>query len=203
LKKAIGSLVMVLMASLVVYQSSVAALEEIVTVAGTSFTIGTTSGGGEEPQNTNTTLKFLADLGDSSSGSNLVDTINGPDFDEITPEWTEDMPVKVHNKGQVTLSLIGSANYVSDPNTLRDDIFVEILEWNDANSNGLLDDGETGTSYGHDTILRLKNDTFALSTLSPGQTRGLVFRFDGSGVTETNFGMSAIYDFIISGTEAP
>jgi len=204
MKKLISSIVIMALAVTSIFQATSAAFEETVTVAGSSFTIGTSSGGGGGGgggTGTNTALKFFVDLEGSAVDSNMSDTINGPVFDNIDSQWTDQMLVKMHNKGANAMNLISKANYVSDPDTLRDDIFVEVLAWNDANNNGVLDAGEEGQSYGHDSILRWRNDTFPLGQIAAAETRGFVLRFDGSGVTDANFGMEAVYDFVFTGVE--
>ena len=179
-----------------------AAFEEKVSVAGASFTIGESSGtpGGEET-GTNTALKIFVNNANSSQGSNLADMVTGPVFENVTPEWVQSVPIKLYNKGTTILEVVGSATYISDPDTLRDDLFIEILAWNDANNNGLAEETEIGESFGHDTILRFKNDTFSLGELSGESVKGYVLRFDGTGLSDVNIGKTAVYDFVFTGVE--
>lgn len=201
MKKLALSLVIALLSVLTLIQATSALFEETVKVAGTSFTIGTSSGGGGGDTGTNTSLKILKTLDGQAVDSNFADSVSGPVFDNITPEWIAEVPIKIHNKGTTALSLISKVDYISDPDVLRDDLYVRVLEWNDSNNNGLVDAGEEGAEYGYDTILRWRNDTFPLGQIDGSQTRGFVMRFDGTGLTDTNIGMSAVYDFIFTGTE--
>lgn len=178
------------------FQATSAAFEETVTVAGSSFTVGTETGAGVD---NNTALKFLVNLGGTVESSNLTDTINGPDFENIDSAWSDVVLVKINNSGSQLLDLVSKAVYINDPNTLRDDIYVNVMAWDDVNNNGLLEEGEEGVSYGYDTILRWRNDTFSLGSIEPESTRGFVLRFDGGGVTDANFGQSAVYDFEFTG----
>lgn len=184
------------------FSVATAVLQESVGINGASFTVGTgtSSGGSGTTPTGNTSLKMLIDLSGSTADSNLSDNINGPEFTNIGPDWLYELPVKVYNKGSGNLSLVASASYVNDPDVLRDDIFVKITEWNDQNNNGVVEQGEEGQILGYDTVLRLRNDTYNLGQIDPSQTRGYIFEFDGTGVSEANAGMSAVYDFLITGT---
>lgn len=198
MRRLISGLLLVTLCLVSLFEATAAALSEDVKVAGTSFTIGTeagTGGGG------NTALKFLVNVAGAIENSNLSDSINGPSFGEISSTWTDQMELKVYNKGTKELNLITKANYINDPNTLRDDIFVNVLAWDDVNNNGQAEASEVGQSYGYNTILRLKNDTFPSGSVGAGEVKGFVLRFDGTGVSEANFGQSAVYDFIFTGME--
>ena len=198
MKKLLSSLVLISLAAASLFEAATAAFEETVSVAGTSFTVGTEVGGNVD---SNTALKFLVDVGGAVEASNFADTINGPEFGNIDNLWTESVSIKIHNKGELPLDLISKSNYVNDPDVLRDDIFVEVLAWDDINGDGAFDTGEEGTSYGHDTILRWRNDTFPLGEILGSETKGFVLKFDGSGITDANFGQTAVYDFIFTGVE--
>lgn len=177
-----------------------AAISETVKITGTTFNVGTTFGGGSGgPSETNTMLKMYTDLSGSNADSNLADSVSGPVYNDVNDTWSNDYAVKIYNKGSTNMTLVAKADYIDDPNTLRDDIYVTIIEWNDSNSDGIVDTSELGATYGNDTILRLRNDTFALGSISAGETRGFVYRFDGSGLSEANASQSAIYDFTIIG----
>ncbi len=177
-----------------------AAISETVKITGTTFNVGATFGGGSGgSSDTNTMLKMYVDLGGSNAESNLSDSVVGPVYDNINDTWSNEYAVKVYNNGSGDMTLIAKANYIDDPNTLRDDIYVSIIEWTDLDNDGVVDSGELGTNYGTDTILRLRNDTFDLGAISAGETRGFVYRFDGSGLSEANASQSAVYDFTING----
>jgi hypothetical protein len=199
--KRIGiSLLMLVMSVMSVFQSAAALFEESVKITGTSFTIGTSSGGGGDPVVTNTSLKLYSNLSGTPVDTNLKYTLAGPVFDNIDPLWTSSIPLKVYNKGQEPLTLISKVDYINDPDVLRDDIYVNVLSWNDIDNDGVIDQGEEGTSFGYDTLLRWRNDTFQLGTINAGETKSYIFKFDGTGLTSTNVGMSAVYDFVITGT---
>lgn len=189
------------MSGLSLFGVTSAAFEESVSVLGTSFTIGESTGGSGNESGTNTALKILVSNASESQGSNLADTIAGPSFDSITPEWVQSVPIKLYNKGSAVLDIVGSAAYVNDPDTLRDDLFIEILAWNDTNNNGTVEESEIGESYGYDTILRFKNDTFNLGELGAESVKGYVLKFDGSGLSDVNIGKTAVYDFIFTAVE--
>lgn len=149
----------------------------------------------------NANLKILKVPTAGTGSTNIADSIDGLVYQNVNPATEQYFPVKVYNKGQVNLNLVASADYISDPDTLRDDLYVGIYEWTDTNSNGQYEVGELGTALGSDTILRLRNDTFPLGVLSGGQVKGFVFKFAGTGLSSANFSKSAIYDFKIIGTE--
>ncbi len=197
-KRLLASLLIITLSFISIVQGTSAIFEETVKVAGTTFSVGD---GGTTEEPANTALKVLADASQTATESNLVDTIQGPSFEGITEEWSDQFSVKVYNKGDSTLDLVSKVDYISDPDVLRDDIYVEVLAWNDNNSNGIVDEGELGESYGYDTILRMRNDTFNLGSIEPEETRGFVMKFDGTGISETNNGMQATYDFLITGTD--
>lgn len=200
MKKILANITIVSFSLLTMVGAIYAVFEETVTVAGASFTVIADSDAGIG--GTNTDLKILVDTSLSAEGSNLDDQVAGPVFDSVSTSWTEDYPLKIYNNGDKVLDIVSKASYVSDVDVLRDDIYVEVFSWSDSNSNGLVDDGEIGESFGRDTILRWRNDTFPLGQLNPGETAGYLLRFDGSGITDTNVGMQAIYDFLFIGVES-
>ncbi|OGC52287.1 hypothetical protein A2982_00410 [candidate division WWE3 bacterium RIFCSPLOWO2_01_FULL_39_13] len=198
MKKILASLVIIAMAVVSLFQATSAVFEESVRVAGTSFTVGTSA---EDNTAGNTALKFLLNVSGSTESSNLTDTVAGPVLDNIDSIWSDVILLKLYNKGTTPLNVVSKAEYINDPNTLRDDIFVKAVAWNDANNNGVLDSGEEGVSYGYDTILRWRNDTFPVGLLGSGEVKGVALKFDGTGVTDSNIGQSAVYDFVFTGVE--
>ncbi len=201
MKKFITSLAIIGLSLSGLFQATSAVFEETVKVAGNSFSVATIfeGGGGGTPGTSNTALKILKNLSLGAETSNLADTVPGSTFENISPTWVAESPLKIHNDGTTALDVVASADYVSDVNTLRDDIYIEISAWNDANNNGAVDAGEEGDSFGRDTILRMKNDTFPMGEIAAGETKGYLLRFDGAGLTEVNKGMSAVYDFTFTG----
>lgn len=201
MRKSLSSLFIVLLSLAGLFQATSAVFEETVKVAGTSFSVATSfdGGGGTPSTSPNVALKMLTDLSRGNASSNLSDFVSGASFENISPTWVSVSPIKIYNAGSQSLDVVASANYISDVDTIRDDIFVEISAWDDVNNNGVVDAGEEGDSYGRDTILRLKNDTFPIGEIATGETKGYILRFDGSGLTEINQGMSAVYDFTFTG----
>lgn len=201
MKRFLASMAVVLLSLGGLFQATSAVFEETVKVAGSSFSVATSfdDGGGTPPTSSNTALKMIRNLSLGPASDNLVDSVPGASFENISPTWVAETPIKMHNVGSSVLDVVASADYISDVDTIRDDIYVEISAWNDANSNGQIDAGEEGDSYGRDTILRLKNDTFPLGEILSGETKGYILRFDGAGLSEANQGMSAVYDFKFTG----
>lgn len=171
-------------------------------VNGTTFKVSSQPvAEGGVPTAGNQNLKLLQNLIGATTANNLADQIPGPVFQDINTAWKDKSLVKVYNSGTKTLKLVSSAEYASDPNTLRDDIFVKISQWNDNNKNGKFEETELGESYGYDSVLRMKNDTFELGNLNAGDVRGFVMEFDGTGLSETNASQEAVYNFLINGEE--
>ncbi len=199
MKKIFANLTVVTLSFLTMIGATYAVFEETVKITNASFTVVSSSAvvGGS-----NTDLKILLNPANPSQGANLDDQTAGPIFDNVSRYWVEDYPFKLYNKGDKTLDIVSKASYVSDINVLRDDIYVEAFGWDDANGDGLVTEDEIGESFGRDTIMRWRNDTFPLGQLNSKETRGFVLRFDGSGITETNVGMQALFDFEFIGVES-
>lgn len=96
------------------------------------------------------------------------------------------------------MQLVSNANYetINDPDDLRQIIYVEPFNWADANNNGIVDDGELGSSFGRKTIVKWKTEGFDFSTLATGAVKGLVLRFSTDTVSDTKQGTTAIFDFL-------
>lgn len=206
MKKIILTTLTLLFSGAALVTGTLAILEETVKLTGTTFNIAAnagqgTGGSGEELTN-NAFLKMLTNLSGSTDSSNLADAVVGPIFNDVDTPWTGNALVKLYNKGSVSVDVIAKSDYVSDPDTLRDDIFVAIYDWNDSNHNGALDSGEKGALHKRDTILRLKNDTFPLGSLNATEVKGFVLEFDGSGISSANAGKSAVYDFTFTGAQS-
>ncbi len=206
MKKTVFSILTLVFCAGTIVTGTLGALQETVKLTGTTFNVSAGAGqggsGGGGGTSSNQFLKMLQSLSGSSADSNLGDIKVGPVFNNVDVMWTDQAVVKIHNKGGVDVDVIAKADYISDPDTLRDDIYVEILEWNDSNSNGTYEVGEEGQSYKRDTILRLRNDTFLLGKITPSQTKGYVLKFDGSGISSVNAGKSAVYDFTFTGVQS-
>jgi hypothetical protein len=155
-------------------------------ILGSSFTVGSAD------------IKFLTDLAGGTTPDNLADTLNGPSFINISPYWTEDYPLKLFNNATTHIQLTSNADYLTanDPAELRQIIFVEPFNWNDQNHDGIVDDGELGSSFGKKTIVKWKTEGYDLSSVAPGGVKGMVLRFSTESVSDSKQGESGIFDFI-------
>lgn len=162
-----------------------AAFTDKAKVLGSTFSIGSAD------------LRFLKDLPKGTDPTNLVDELPGPTFGNIGQTWSADYPLKLINNGTSGITISSHAYYetTNDPAELRSDINVEIFEWNDANSNGVLDNGEVGMSLGKKTVVKWKTEGFGVGQIYPGQTRPLVLRFSTENLSSTKQGKSALFDF--------
>lgn len=142
-------------------------------------------------------IKFLEDPTLGIDPNNLVDQLPGPTFSNIKPEWTEDYLVKISNNGTSTVQISSNAFYetINDPEDLRQIIYVEIIEWNDANANGIYETGEEGNIIGKKTIVKWKTEGFSLGDLNSGDVMSLILRFSTEGLTDSKQGSTAIFDF--------
>ncbi len=154
-------------------------------VLGSSFTVGSAD------------IKLLKNLAGGTSSDNLVDTLDGPSFSNINPGWTEDYAMKIYNNATTHIQLTSNADYetANDPEELRQIIFVEPFNWNDANNDGLVDDGELGSTFGKKTIVKWKTEGYDLSSVAPGSVKGMILRFSTDAVSDTKQGASAMFDF--------
>lgn len=155
-------------------------------VLGSSFSVGSAD------------LKLLIDLSGGTDAGNLAEDLAGPSFDNISPYWVGDYLVKVFNNGTSTVSLTSNADYqtVNDPQDIRQVIYVEPFEWNDANNDGVFEEVELGLSLGvRDTLVKYKTVGYTLGTLDPGEVRGYVLRFSTENITDTYQGATGIFDF--------
>jgi hypothetical protein len=146
-------------------------------------------------------IKLIESLGGGLDDSNLKDELPGPIFNGVYPGWTKDYPIKIYNKGSLNLLITSNSNYTTanDPDDLRSYIYVEPIEWNDADGNGEVADGELGTNYGKKTIIKWKTEGYDLGELAGGAIKGLVLRFSGgSTLSDTKQGKTGIFDFEFS-----
>lgn len=155
-------------------------------VLGSSFSVGSAD------------IKILDDLGLGFDQGNLVDEKPGPNFEGISPNWTEDYLIKLYNNASTPILLSSSADYetANDPSDLRQDIYVEPFEWDDANADGILDSGELGSSLGRKTIVKWKTEGFDLGQLDGGTGLGLVLRFSTDALSDSKQGAVAVFDFV-------
>lgn len=157
-------------------------------VLGSTFSVG------------NSDIKLLENLAGTASQENLKDELIGPNFTNVTPNWTQDYLVKIYNNGSTALQLTSNSNYetVNDPDDLRTYIYVEPLEWNDLNGNGNLDSGEEGLSYGTKSITKWKTEGFDMGEIDMGTIRGYILRFSTTSLSDTKQGKTGSYDFEIN-----
>lgn len=164
---------------------TLAAFTDKASILGASFSVGGSD------------IKLLSDVTVGTQVENLADQIPGPIFTKISSDWTKDYLVKIYNTSAEEVMLTTNANYLTtgDPAELRSIIFVEPIEWNDSNSDGVADSGELGNSLGKKTIVKWKTEGFDLGVVSGGEVKGLLLRFSTDGVGSTKQGQSAVYDF--------
>ncbi len=155
-------------------------------ILGSSFSIGSAD------------IKFLIDLAGGTSVDNLVDELSGPNFADISPNWSQDYTLKIYNNTNSSLQLTSNADYetANDPDELRQIIFVEFFDWGDLNNDGSVEEDELGVSHGRKTIVKWKTEGFDLGPINPGGAKGLVLRFSTESISDTKQGKSAIFDFI-------
>lgn len=148
-------------------------------------------------------IKFLEDLSLGVDESNLVDSKSGPNFENIYTGWVYDYPIKIFNNGTSQLILTSNAEYTTanDPKNLRQIVFVEPFVWNDTNNNGVVDDGELGSSLTQKTIVKWKTEGYELGTLNPGGVAGFVLRFSTPSIGSSYQGSNAVFDFLFDAAE--
>lgn len=148
-------------------------------------------------------LKFQFDIPKGTNPTNLVDELTGPTFSNISQTWQQDYALKMVNNGTTKLGVTSNADYLTanDPKDLRNDIEVEIFEWNDGNADGVLDTTEVGNSFGKKTIVKWKTEGIYLGDFNPGQAKALAVRFYGAGIPSTKQGANAIFDFVFESVE--
>jgi len=147
-------------------------------------------------------LKLLNNLTFGTDGSNLVDSKPAPSYDGISPGWTADYLIKVYNNGSQDLELSSNMDYATanDPGAVREVLYMEPFDWNDANGDGLVTDGEQGTSYGKKAFTSWKSTGFDFGRLASGQTKALIMRFSTGSITNSKMGQTGVFDFMFDGT---
>jgi len=164
---------------------AVAAFGDKGEILGSSFSIGSAD------------IKLFKDLTGGTAPENLVDELNGPAFTNISPNWSEDYPLKIYNNAPTHIQLTSNAYYLTanDPDELRQIIFVEPINWGDANNDGVVEESELGSSFGKKTIIKWKTEGYDLSSVAPGAVKGMVLRFSTENVSDTKQGKNAVFDF--------
>lgn len=142
-------------------------------------------------------LKFLKNLAEGNTQTNLTSEINGVSFDQIINGWSYDYLVKLANTSSANLNVSSFSNYQTDldPADLRYSLFVELFPWNDANNNGVVEETELGLSLGKKSFVKWKTEGFNLGTFEPGKIYGYTLRFTAEGLTDAKQGKSGVFDF--------
>lgn len=166
-----------------------AAFTDSARILGTSFGVGSGD------------IKLIDNLTGPIQESNAVDEKQGPVFTSVGSDWEEDYLVMVFNNAtsDVVLTFVADYETVNDPENLRDEIHLEIFDWDDMNLDGMFTEDELGVSWGRKSILRWKNDDpMDMGQLVQGDVSRYVFRFDTDSLSESKQGASALFDFEFS-----
>ncbi|MFA5776517.1 MAG: hypothetical protein WC988_03125 [Patescibacteria group bacterium] len=158
--------------------------------AGSRFSIGSAD------------LKLLNDLAGGTGVSNLVDTKPVPSYDNISPGWIQNYLIKIYNNGTQAMTLTSNMDYltVNDSATIREVLYMEPYDWNDANNNGLFDgESEQGISYGRKAFTAWKSTGFDFGQLNGGATKALIMRFSVGNITNSKMGAVGTFDFMFDG----
>lgn len=155
-------------------------------ILGSSFSMGSAD------------IKFVMELDGGTTQENLTDSLDGPAFVNISSDWSEDYALKIYNNATTSVQLTSNAEYetANDPDDLRQLIYVEPFNWGDQNNDGIVDEGELGSSFGKKTIVKWKTEGFDLSSMAPGSVKSMVLRFSTESVPDSKQGASAMFDFI-------
>jgi hypothetical protein len=185
IKTKLRRLISFLLAGVLISGVAFAALSNKILMKGISFKTSTVE------------LKFLKDHTLGSVNENLTSEISGVSFEGIVNGWSTEYLVKIHNTSQNSLQIKSFSNYTTaeDPASLRYSLFVELIPWDDKNSNGLIEDGELGTSLGLKNFVKWKTEGFDLGSMESNKTYGYLMRFSAEGITDSKQGQSGIFDF--------
>lgn len=185
IKKHVKYLVAVILILLAAVGAAYAAFADKGSILGSKFTVGSSD------------IKLLVDVRNGTVSENLAEELQGPDFSNISPNWSHDYLIKIYNNGTTDVHVTSNANYTTanDPDELRSVIYVEPLVWEDTNSNGILEEGEVGESFGKKTIIKWKTEGYDLGTLQQGLVKSIVLRFSTADLSETKQGKSGVFDF--------
>lgn len=188
MKKAVYSFSLLVLVVLLTVGITLTAFTDKAKILGATFSIGSAD------------IKLLDIIGGGTDSTNLLEEKQGPVFSSISSNWTEDYSVQIYNSALTDVHLTSNAYYetANDPAELRQITFVEPFEWNDINSDGIVDEGELGATYGRKTIIKWKTEGYDLGVLPAGTVKSLVLRFSTDLVSETKQGTSAIFDFEFS-----
>lgn len=154
--------------------------------AGSRFSIGSAD------------LKLLDNLAGGTDALNLVDTKPVPSYDNISPQWFSDYLIKIYNNGTQPVTLTSNMDYetVNDPATLREILYMEPYDWNDADADGVVDEGEQGVSYGKKAFTAWKSTGFSFGQLEAGATKSLIMRFSAGNISNSKMGAVGTFDYM-------
>ena len=156
-------------------------------VKGTSFTAGSAE------------IMFYNDLSKSSDSSNLVSEKSFSAFDLIRPNWSDTRLVKIYNKGTENLKLTFIAQVSGTDSTLSDNVNIEVFNWKDTNSNGVLDEGEIGDTFGAKTLKQWQTSSYNLGVFNTQTTKFLVLKFSVGDITDQLQKANVTYNFVFNG----
>ena len=164
---------------------TLAAFTDKASILGASFSVGSSD------------IKLLKDLALGVLDTNLADELEGAEFNDLGPNWTQDYPLKIYNNSTSNVLITSNANYETsnDPDDLRQEIYVEPISWDDINNNGVVEESELGTVLDKKTIVKWKTEGYAFGELQSGQVLGVVLRFSTANLAESKQGSSAVFDF--------
>jgi hypothetical protein len=167
---------------------ALAAFTDKGTVSGATITTGSAD------------IKMLRDLTLGATNLNLADELQGPAFNNVHPYWTQDYPIKIYNNSNSTLQLFSHADYetANDPEELRQYVFADFYVWQDANNNGIAEEGELGQNVARKTITKWKTEGFSLGQIAAGEIKPLILRLSTDNLSDTKQGKSATFDFEFS-----
>lgn len=179
---AVGAFILLV---IVLTSATYAAFSDKGKLSGSSFSVGSSD------------IKLLADISQGTESANLVDELPGPAFVNIGPTWQQNYLMKFYNKSTAPINLTTHAKYATadDPSDLRQYIYVEPKEWDDANNNGSVDTGEEGASLGKKTIVKWSTEGFDLGAIAMGTTKSLILKFTAETLSDTKQGKSGTFDF--------
>jgi predicted ribosomally synthesized peptide with SipW-like signal peptide len=155
--------------------------------AGSRFTVGSAD------------LKLLNDLAGGTDALNLVDTKPAPSYDNIYTGWLDNYPIKIYNNGSQSVTLTSNMDYLTanDPMDIREVLYIEPYDWDDANNNGLFDgESEQGISWGRKAFTAWKSTGFNFGQLASGTTKSLIMRFSTGSITNSKMGAVGTFDFM-------
>jgi len=157
-------------------------------VKGTSFTAGSAE------------ILFYDNLALTPSETNLVNEKSFSPFDLIGPNWSDTRLVKIYNKGTENLKLTFVAELSGEDSSLSDNLNVEVFNWNDSNSNGVLDEDELGDSFGTKTLKQWQTESYDLGTFDTETTKSFALKFSVGDITDELQKANVTYNFVFNGT---